>query len=168
MSLVTDSWTSRVISSGSDPYGLGRWSYIILRGSNNSTICLITAYRVCLHRYTGPKTAYQQQTRYLSFFNRQYNINTHPEPHRQFILDLQSWIETLIDQDLKIILTLDNNDEIQSDQGGLCPLTYQAPKPTVEKQYDGSLESLMKSTGLVDILAHQHPSPSYPATYNHG
>jgi hypothetical protein len=27
--VITDQWTSRVISSGQDPYGLGRWSYII-------------------------------------------------------------------------------------------------------------------------------------------
>jgi hypothetical protein len=63
--IVVDCWTSCVLNSGMDPYGLGRWSYVILRGKSDTNICIITAYRVCNDRYTGPKTAYQQQKRQL-------------------------------------------------------------------------------------------------------
>ncbi len=58
--LVVDRWTSRIIKSGMDPYSLGRWSYVILRGKQDINLCIITAYRVCADKYTGPKTTYQQ------------------------------------------------------------------------------------------------------------
>ena len=32
LAMVCNKWTSRVIEKGVDPFGLGRWTYIILRG----------------------------------------------------------------------------------------------------------------------------------------
>ena len=32
--IVTDRWTSRIINHGADPHGLGRWSYVMLRGKS--------------------------------------------------------------------------------------------------------------------------------------
>ncbi len=74
LTIVTDRWTSKVITTGSDPYGLGRWSYIILKGKADVHICIITAYRVCNDKSTGPKTACQQQKRHLAAIFRQQTV----------------------------------------------------------------------------------------------
>jgi hypothetical protein len=31
VTIVTNNWTSRIIEKGVDPFGLGRWSYFVLR-----------------------------------------------------------------------------------------------------------------------------------------
>jgi hypothetical protein len=88
--IITDQWTSRIIKSGMDPSGLGRWSYITLRGKSDTSICIITAYQVCNDRYTGPKTAYQQQKRHLAaIFRTQQTVAT-LDPYKQFIYDLHT------------------------------------------------------------------------------
>jgi len=97
--LIVDRWTSRVIGSGMDPHGLGRRAFVMLRGKQDINICIISAYRVCDDKYTGPKTAYQQQNRQLSAMFRKQNLITTPDPNHQFILDLQSWISTLSEKD---------------------------------------------------------------------
>ena len=35
-----------ITTSGSDPAGLGRWSYITITGRDNNTLTIISAYRV--------------------------------------------------------------------------------------------------------------------------
>jgi hypothetical protein len=44
--IICDNWTSRVIGRGENPHGLGRWSYIILRGRGTKKVAIITAYNV--------------------------------------------------------------------------------------------------------------------------
>jgi len=82
LTIVTDRWTSKVITTGSDPYGLGRWSYIILKGKADVHICIITAYLVCDDKSTGPKTAYQQQKRHLAAIFRQQNVIATADPFK--------------------------------------------------------------------------------------
>lgn len=96
--VVLDRWTSRVVTKGADPYGLGRWSFITLRGSNNKMITIITGYRVCNSSPStaGVKTAYMQQYRGLSRKLRSIKDSSAPNPRRQFILDLQAWLEELV------------------------------------------------------------------------
>jgi hypothetical protein len=167
--IVTNRWTSRVVTSGSDPLGLGRWSFIVLRGKQDTNICIVTAYRVCNDKYTGPKTAYQQQRRHLSAPFRQQGKVINQDPHRQFILDLQRWIVSKQAEGMQIILSLDNNEELLPNAGQLVqPSAASLVSPTVNASHDGTLETLIRSTGLVDVLRHQHPSKSYPPTYNRG
>jgi len=166
--LIVDRWTSRVIKSGMDPFGLGRWSYVFLRGKQDINICIITAYRVCADKYTGPKTAYQQQRRQLSAMFRQVNKVVDPDPNRQFILDLQGWISYIQMDGAQVILSLDNNDELNPASGQVVKLSFNPIVPTTSTQHNGTLDTLIRSTGLVDVLGHHHPSPHYPATYNRG
>jgi hypothetical protein len=42
--MVCNNWVSRVLQKGEDPMGLGRWSYITLRGKGAKQITVITAY----------------------------------------------------------------------------------------------------------------------------
>jgi hypothetical protein len=68
LTMVTGHLTSRVIKKGTDPYGLGQWSYITLSGKDGDTITCITAYRVCTQSVlsAGPRTSTAQQFRTLS------------------------------------------------------------------------------------------------------
>lgn len=90
MTAVCENWVSRVISKGEDPFGLGRWSYITMRGTENTKITVITAYNATPS--PGECTYYHQQMRVLSRLHREQSILASPDPRRQFILDLQSWI----------------------------------------------------------------------------
>jgi hypothetical protein len=62
--IVCNNWTSRIFSKGSDPHGLGRWSYVILRGKGTTKVALITAYNVS-QRYQGISNHTRQQSEKL-------------------------------------------------------------------------------------------------------
>jgi len=59
ITLACGHWTLRVLQKGVDPFGLGRWSYLTLRGNQGRKILVITAYRVCRQsiQSVGPKTS---------------------------------------------------------------------------------------------------------------
>jgi hypothetical protein len=71
--LVGSPWAGRVKVS-SDSSGLGRWSISTLRGRNNSSVTVITAYRATGSVSKGPFTAYSQQLCLL----REKDITTPP------------------------------------------------------------------------------------------
>jgi hypothetical protein len=102
MTAICDNWVSRVLHKGEDPYGLGRWSYVTLRGKGSIKITVITAYNATPS--PGDSTYHHQQLRVLSRFYREQNIPTPPNPRRQFMLDLQAWIESLQSEQHQIIL----------------------------------------------------------------
>jgi hypothetical protein len=61
--VVTDKWTGRIESSGSDSHGLGRWSHVRLNGKNGRRVTIVTAHQVCNQSVStaGATTAYMQQ-----------------------------------------------------------------------------------------------------------
>jgi hypothetical protein len=115
--IVCSDWVSRVIDRGEVPYGLGRWSFLTLRGKAERKITIITAYNASLT--ADDKTFYTQQLCTLSRLHRQHKQNVIPNPKKQFILDLQSWIEHLQAKYHEIILSLDANDTYDPDAPGL-------------------------------------------------
>jgi hypothetical protein len=84
-------------------------------------------------------------------------------PRKQFIVDLQAWIESLIADQHKIILTIDANKGTYDTQGSYTPLQYQPLKPTPTQGHDGSLA---RTCGLSDPLLLHHPGERPPPTYN--
>jgi hypothetical protein len=44
--MVINRWTSYVVNKGADPFGLGRQTYITLRGKRNKKLTVVTGYRV--------------------------------------------------------------------------------------------------------------------------
>jgi hypothetical protein len=56
---ATDEAVHRVISSGQDPSGLGRWAWIRMQGKAGRTIWIATAYRPC-HGTGGAETVWEQ------------------------------------------------------------------------------------------------------------
>jgi hypothetical protein len=47
LAVVCGNWTSRIIEKGTDPFGLGQWTYIALRKKGASRILIVSACRVC-------------------------------------------------------------------------------------------------------------------------
>jgi hypothetical protein len=168
LTAVTDLWTSRVELKGVDPFGLGRWSFLALRGKKSHFIYLITVYRVCDNKDSGPKTAYRQQFRHLSkSYHQQNNLQT-PDPYKQCIMDLQAWLEHLVSQGYSIILSLDSNEDITDTLPAFVPLTYKEGIHPVHQNHNGSLATLVTTCGLVDLLAVHHKTRPFPPTYNRG
>jgi len=126
--ILCNHWTSRLLSKGEDPMGLSRWSYMVLRGKASKEVVMITAYNTCPTK--GDTTAHQQQTRLLSSLHRLHHQWFIPNPHRQFILDLQSWLEHLISLGKDIILAMDANEVYDPDTSHpSCPLPYTPASP---------------------------------------
>jgi hypothetical protein len=162
LTTICNNWTSRILEKGSDPYGLGRWSFFILQGKGKVEIAIITAYQVCSATLTslGPTTYARQQERLLSNNLREADILTQPNPRRQFILDLQAWVEHLILMNHDIILSLDANEDYTTSIPQLSPLTYTPGKHILNTKHDGTLATLLKTCGLVDpVIIHHSTKP---------
>ncbi len=161
LQILTDRWVSRLKDKGMDPYGLGRWSYMILNGRGNKSIAIITAYRPCSDTPSsaGNKTVYMQQFRTLLTYNNSIKSLATPNPHRQFTLDLQAWISKLQSSGHSIILCLDSNEHISQSDGKYEPLEYTEGSFTSSPTHPGKISSLAVTCGLCDSLDLFHPPP---------
>jgi hypothetical protein len=168
--VINNNWTSRIIEKGSDPYGMGRWSYVILRGQDGQRILLVTAYRVCIQATSsaGPTTSTSQQFRFLSREFRAAEVIEDPQPRKQFIIDLQDWLEYQNTAGCFIILALDSNEGLGSETGKYHPLDYTLDKPIPIKGHDGTIKTLVRTCGLCNPLSRQHTETSPPPTYQRG
>jgi hypothetical protein len=115
----------------------------------------------------GAKTAYMQQYRGISAKLRSSTNQSTPNPPRQFILDLQAWLEHLIVEGHQLIVSMDSNEDVLSSPGLFTPLTYNPDTITSCAQHDGRLATLLKTCGLLDILTVHHTEDP-PPTYNRG
>ena len=102
--LVTDDLAHRVTSTGRDPSGLGRWSWMKLKGPEFN-VRIISAYRPVLN--TGPETVYSQHERY---FHQKQN----EDPREDILQSLHSTISDWTQQGDHIILCMDANEDVQS------------------------------------------------------
>ena len=102
---VTDDLAHKIQSTGRDPTGLGRWSWITIKG-HQCNIQIISAYRPCYSQ--GPETVYAQHTRY--FHRTQIN----PDPRQQILTDLTDALSTWTQQGDLIILCIDANDDTRN------------------------------------------------------
>lgn len=161
-----DRWSSRTQDKGEDPY----WSYITLCGRDSTLVTIISAYRVSQRTSvtTGVKTAYMQQCRTLLSKSNTTKTTCSSEPNKQFITDLQSWIQFLQKLHHLIILSLDNNEDLYSPVGQIINLPYKPDQVKPCKNHDGLLMTLVRSCGLINILSIQHSSRPFPPTYIRG
>jgi hypothetical protein len=54
-------WCHRVVGSGRDPTGCGRWSYVTYGGKGSNLITYVSAYIACNQTNPGDTTAWRQQ-----------------------------------------------------------------------------------------------------------
>jgi len=103
--VICDNWTSMLIERGEDPLGVGRWSYIMLHGKGAAKITIVMAYNAT--QSYGDTTNFQQQYRVLSRLHRDQGQQMTANPRRQFILDLQAWLESRIAEGHDLIIGME-------------------------------------------------------------
>jgi len=138
--IADGNWSGRIIKRGEDPYGLGRWSYIVIEGKKRTKLMVICGYRCCKGQRiqsVGALTAYSQQYHLLKKRGKKY-----PNPQKQFITDLKKFIsESIIDAN-EILLCVDANEEWNE---------------------DSAIKAMSDSLGLIDIVSQEISPP--PPTY---
>jgi hypothetical protein len=102
-------WDSRVLRSGKDLTGCGRWSYVCL-GKNDKKFAIVTVYRVGHNRNAGDAMAFQQQyrTQYADETAR-VEIN----PHRQTMIDLEYFTEELKTDGFEVVVFIDAKETLE-------------------------------------------------------
>jgi hypothetical protein len=149
---VMNNLAGRITTQGSDPSGLGRWTYMCLEGktidtenSNNTEhrqIYTITGY--CPPQQDsstpGDDTAFMQQKRLLTMQGV-----TNPRPRMQWFEDLTKQITEWQSTEADVLLCMDANADVM----------------------DKDFQKLLADTGLVDLMAHQLGN-QLPETYNRG
>jgi hypothetical protein len=100
----------RVIASGLDKTGLGRWSWTRYRGKHNVTLRVVSAYRPCKPSNPGPNTTYSQQQRYL---DRHGDSRC---PRDAMLTDLVNCIQSWRIQGDQIVLMADFNENVDGDR----------------------------------------------------
>jgi len=135
---IHHSLLSHKSSHGSDPTGLGRWTFVRLKGKHDSSISIFSAYRPCKNT-TSLGSVWCQQQRY---FQLQGDIS--PDPCRTFDKDLLTAIMSSLDSGDNVVLGVDNNDDVRT--------SY--------------LSTKLKNLGLTDAILSQHAPSSPPATHN--
>ncbi len=81
--ILCANWTPRLTDKGEDHIGLGRWSFVTLRGRGTKLITIVTAYNATYT--TGDTTNFWQQQRVLSHLHIQHNQHINANPRRRFI-----------------------------------------------------------------------------------
>jgi hypothetical protein len=167
ISLLCESWDTRIMEKGTDPYGLGCWSYFTMRGKSGGKITIITAYRVSTN-LAGPMTSTMQEFRKISIMSVKKNNQDRPQPQCQFILDLQAWLEKPTRDGCDIIVALDANEEYQGTGGDITPLEYNDGNHIKHTSHDGTITTLCKTCSLVDPFTYLHTHSAPPPTYIRG
>jgi hypothetical protein len=157
----------QVVKTVRDNTGCRRCTYITFNGKENNHITFINAYIVCSQRDPGDTTASKQQE-YFHYAD-EVLIPYVLDHHQQTLIDLQYFVQELLQGGDEVILFLDaNQDEYQSyrPQGhDACFKRKQGFK--VEGSIDGSIRSFMANWGLTNALADIH-SEQVPNTHVRG
>jgi len=143
---IVGGWASRVVESGKDPSGLGRWSYTELQGRDNKRFIILSGYRVCDNQSVdmGSNNTYNQQYRLL---HQQGYRN--PDPRSTFLDDLIKQTKIWRAQHKAVLICIDANDN---------------PQHTTTT----GVTRLFSETDLIDLHTAKHPNQNRPPTYNRG
>ena len=99
-------WSGRLLETGSDPWGYGRWAYKIFQGKGGNSLLVVSAYRVSKGiKNGGPSTAWHQQKVLMAQENRT------DDPADAFILDLESWLGEKMNPNAEVVLFVDANEK---------------------------------------------------------
>ena len=119
MMISSPSLASRVITSGEDEEGYGRWSYTTYGGKNNKRLTIIAAYRTCIqHDGMGVSTVHSQQWDIME----ERNIE-HMNIRAKRIKDINIFMAILIKQNHEVITFIDGNEQFIPGNKGILKLT---------------------------------------------
>jgi hypothetical protein len=143
--IVANNWTGRISDSGSDPHGLGRWTYVRTKGRTAARLLIITVYQVCKQtiKTAGCSTAFSQQWHALRADGK-----LKPDPRKQFSIDLSLFLDNH-KQD-HVIIAGDINSWLRD--------------PTDDKRFG----ELVLRHRLQDVLLNSHGSDSEIPTRKEG
>jgi hypothetical protein len=147
-------WASRVLWSGKDPTGCGRWTYVCL-GKNDKMFAIVTVYRVGHNHYAGEATAFQQQ------YRTQYADETarvEISPHKQTMIDLEYFREELKTDGFQVVVFIDANETLDHRfRSHNHDHTYKSDKGLhIDGSLDGSIATYTQNCGLSNILSECH------------
>ena len=113
LQLCIGGMSSRVQDTIKDPTGMGRWVGQKMISATGEKAAVITCYRVCQPNPTkvGLTTAAMQQWRVMT--EAGYN---HANPREQVLLDLESTITELQEEDYAVLLMIDANGDLETDK----------------------------------------------------
>lgn len=124
----------RVLKTGGDETGLGRWAWSILRGRNGIILRVIAAYRPVLSQY-GATTVWNQQHTY--FLEQGEDKCPRILFNEHLTMAIKKWME----EGEQIVLGIDYNDPING---------------------KSDLEKRLKDIGVVNAIQHNHQSRAPP------
>ena len=125
--------------SGFDETGLGRWSWIQIKGKAKELIVFISAYRLCKNR-NDLNSVWRQQER---FFKARDKI-TSPNVQTIFENDLCKFIQSTMEEGHKVVLGMDINDDVRK-----CECSKK-----------------LNNIGMKEIIINSHKERSPPSTHN--
>jgi hypothetical protein len=147
-------WASRILRSGKDMTGRGRWSDICL-GKNDKKFAIATVYCVGHNRNTGDATAFQHQyrTQYADETAR-VEIN----PHKQTMIGLEYFTEELKADGFEVVVFIDANKPIDHRvRAQNHDHKYKLDKVFhIDGSIDGSISTYIQNCGLSNILSECH------------
>jgi len=103
---VFNAFSHKALKPGGDDEGLGRWSWVCLRGHAGHILCIVLAYRPCYSM--GPLSTYQQQIRYLAA------KDCTDTPKTRFLTDLKTAIKQWQNEGDTVIVLADMNEDVRS------------------------------------------------------
>ncbi len=111
LSGVIRNWIGRILTSGEDPRGMGRWTEFRLAGKNNKKLTVIMAYRVCSKASGGRKTVFTQQY----FLLREQCDSEKILPQQKILEDLGALIDSRVAEGDEVIHGIDANETLEED-----------------------------------------------------
>jgi hypothetical protein len=142
--LVRGEWSGRT-RAHCDPSGMGRWSEVEIMGKDNTSVRIITAYRVCTNSQKTPGT---MSARYQQSEVMKNQGIKNPEPRAKVLEDLGARINELKATGEEIIIMMDANDTMQ--------------------KANSELTKWVERLDLVDPHVLKHGTEEEPATHERG
>ena len=124
------------MASGSDPSGLGRWTWSLFRGKGDIRLRVVSIYRPCENK-DGKIAVYTQQLAYFQSKNKDRN------PCTAFLEDLKEQLTTWLEQGDQIVVGGDVNESI----------------------FDDQIDGLFQEIGMQNAIFSIHPRENAPTTY---
>ena len=140
MLLSIDKPVHRIIETGRDETGLGRWVWQRMKGKREIMLRIISAYRPCIPSTAGPSTTYSQHQRLFDMKKEKR------EPRQAFLEDLGKDIDKWHEEGDQIILMADFNTDTTGEE----------------------IRKWREQRQLNDIFISTYPHETIPATYHKG
>jgi hypothetical protein len=97
----------RVIASGHDETGCGRWLQITYAAKGSKKMTIVSVYRVCKQTNPGDLTASKQK---LGIMYEDEELRTYlVDPHKKTLIDLQYHVEKLKADGHEVLILIDTN-----------------------------------------------------------